>query len=351
MRVIFVAVVGLGFTCSSGCDRAAPESTPTPIASSKTSDQAGDLLRVDPVRLELGELWVGERQVHTVELHNRGPQALDLDVRSSCGCAVLNLPQARLEPGARQTLEVAVTGDGGGGPLRKHVWVRSGTKVLATMPLEAEVRPLWVFDPPVLDFGELVHGSTRRGEVRVRCVEGPMPETVEPRPGRLVQDVVVQAAGDELVVQASFSPEVRPGAHRQFLELACDHPRVPTISIPVSVRVVPAWSVQPERLDLGDVGQSDGAQGTLTVEWRGEGSAATPQASVAFAPVDGPGPALPRLRVELEAIAEGRWTVRVRIPPGSAIGAFLGRVELELQGPDRQMRAIAVSARVVADGG
>ena len=185
-------------------------SSAAPASSSAASAAAGVPATSGPPRLELeqgslhfGRLRENEVRVGQIRFTNAGGSLLSIvDVKTTCGCTVANIPRRTLQPGETGSVEVTFDPSGPGAGQRKYVNIISNslgeTAHVTQVAVEADVDPLLVVEPRILNVGVLRMGE----EFRTFLDVGFLNETFE----------ITRVHTHNPVVQARVLPERRPPA-------------------------------------------------------------------------------------------------------------------------------------------
>lgn len=311
-------------------------------------------LGADSTSHDFGTLWLGETAEHVFRLKNTGSQPLAIgDVRSSCGCALLFLSDRELEPQETAELELRLHADKGPGLLEKSatLFAAGSREVLLTLQFRVQVRELYRIDPPLVDFGDVPLGTSARREARVTLADGGPFQILgaEPRSWCNSAFEALGGEGSGYRVTIELPAEQRIGARLDRVIFATDVPSGVPLAIPVQVRIVPPFTLQPpDSLDLGAVASGRGARATVEIHWQDpdhRGAIARVHAiptTFGGAPVQGESPWL------TATLLADRSTIEVEVKPGSPAGYFLGRVEAH--GDERApfVEMVTISGTVVA---
>jgi hypothetical protein len=183
--------------------------------------------------VDFGTILQGAEPTQTFSVQNTGAGLLRIiDIAAGCGCAAI-LPDRREIP-AGGSGEIQVTFKSGSyeGPQHKTVTVRCNDPEMPVvmLHLRANVKPMFVFDPPLLNFGEMERGSEKTMEVTVRETQG-KPFTLESvtanQPGTRAE-ALPEAGGDGVTrrLRVTCRAEGNPGGFVSQVILRVNRPNV-----------------------------------------------------------------------------------------------------------------------------
>ncbi|MCX7823994.1 MAG: hypothetical protein N2689_00360 [Verrucomicrobiae bacterium] len=148
------------------------------------------------------------------------------------------------------------------GRIRKTITVRSDdpTQPLTNYVYEADVRPIFAFSPPAVDFGvlepgksvehEVVLASTKRKKFAIKRI-------VCANPGLQVEISPSDRASSNYRLKVGFTPPQRPGPVCVRFIVETDEEKFPDPSLLVTGTVAGAVRVEPAALFLGMVRQGE----------------------------------------------------------------------------------------------
>jgi hypothetical protein len=243
------------------------------LAGCQISDAANNSLSplVGPPRLvvpraplDLGQGVPGEELSGEVLLKNGGGEVLRIEkLESGCGCAILNISEKEIAPGAQARLQVAVRIKEEGQHLQFPVHIHSNDpatpETIYTVRADAAA-PLVRSYPAQVEFGEVPVGTTPAKRVTLLKPDG-MPWPVSEPVTALSAHGLAQAdpgcsAGDAgaeaLTLDIRLRPDLSPGS---FTDTISVQPAgsAPRLQIPVHGIIVLRFVVSPSALYFGDV--------------------------------------------------------------------------------------------------
>jgi hypothetical protein len=218
-------------------------------------------IQFDQETVDYGEVLQGTEATRIFTMRNQGKGILRIiDVNTTCECAVM-LPEKReIPPGGSVEMKVTFKTGSLTGPQHKTISVRSNdpNRLVVILHLNARVNPVFVFDPPMLNFGELPRGTEVSREISMRETQG-KPFAVEAVtasiPSLRVEAIPDGDAGGAIRrFKAALAPDRTPGSFVASIAFKVDRPDIkPTLVAQGSVtgRV----SVLPESLFFGTARQ------------------------------------------------------------------------------------------------
>lgn len=196
---------------------------------------------------------------HVFTMHNAGPGTLQIvAIMTGCHCAVAELDSREIPPGGRARVRLEFNTCNFEGPIRKTITVRSSDphQPLADFYYRADVRAVFVFSPPVLDFGVVEPFKRMEREVtltetrgrrfairRVACADPALKAETSP----------CDSGGARHRLRVSFAPQQNSGPFCVRLTAETDQMRFRDPSLLVIGTVAGAVRVEPTALFLGMV--------------------------------------------------------------------------------------------------
>jgi hypothetical protein len=248
-----------------GCQSGKPE----PAANYAGARGGPPRLLVPSSPLDLGQGLPGEELTGSVVLKNSGGELLRIErMEAGCGCALLNLSESAIAPGAEVHLQVIVRIKDEGQRLQFPIRIHSNDPVspetVYTVRAEA-APPLLRTDPARIDFGEVPVGTAPIQRLKLLKPDGspwPASEPVTSESARGLAQVDTgrqqgEARGESLVLDIRPRADVSAGSFSDTLTI-----RVPgsqrAVQVPVQGIVVPRHVVSPSGLYFGDVERQSG---------------------------------------------------------------------------------------------
>lgn len=134
-----------------------------------------------------------------------------LDLLSDCGCAKTEPDVREIPPGGRGQLTITFISGNLNGSINKTVTVRSSDPVHPSKELfiRANVRPVFIFSPPILNLGTIERGQAANGAIVLRETQG--------RPFAVRKVITSQR---DLTAECEPTPASNSVAHRLKIALA-----------------------------------------------------------------------------------------------------------------------------------
>ena len=199
---------------------------------------------------------------HSFPFRNDGTELLQIDdIRTNCGCTVVDRRQRTLAPGDQDSLDVELT-IGSVGKRASDILVFSNTAsspekltIAATFDPEAAANS----DPEKLDLGEISSDFNSSESLAIhaflKTVEQVKISHIESRL-HLVEAQLLEAATSEYRNQfgyyrTDFKLAIRthitnPGKFEDFLTITFEPSSIPPVEIPVTGEVMPKWVITPK---------------------------------------------------------------------------------------------------------
>jgi hypothetical protein len=242
-------------------------------------------LEIDPRRLDFGEAW--EQKEFSWSISLRNPTRYDIFISrlaSGCGCATIN--SAPLSVPAGQTLEVPLTldltaggrsGNDGSRPFSAEIVaiVAGNAPPLKPWTIRGTVRCAYRFEPSRVDFGEsLVVGAPIEPRFVMLAPETPLATLSADcdAPDLASVDLRTVAENGELFeLRITPAASLKRGSHRFQVLLngvGAGGDPIPTVSLPVSLRVFNDLEVLPAHLSFGMLVIGGSAEQTVVLTSR-----------------------------------------------------------------------------------
>ncbi len=111
--------------------------------------------------------------VFTIRNNGAGPLRI-LQVFPGCSCAATELDSSNIPPGGSARLQVTFYSGNFNGPVFKTMTVHSSdpSRPMAALELRADVQPVFIFMPAVLDLGQIERGQAVTREVTMSDAKG-----------------------------------------------------------------------------------------------------------------------------------------------------------------------------------
>lgn len=207
------------------------------------------------------DFGVVDQQVTTprvVTVRNVGAGTLRiLDLLSDCGCARTEPDVREIPPGGVGRLTITFISGNLNGLINKTVTVRSSDPVHPSKPLfiRANVRPVFVFTPPMLDLGKLERGQAAGGEVVLRDTQGrpfAVRRIISPRPDLTAEcEPVAGGNGTARRLKITLAPQRKVGPAFFNVLVETDRQERPALPLMVMCDVAGPVRVLPQTVFLG----------------------------------------------------------------------------------------------------
>jgi len=305
---------------------------------------------VDKPIFDAERVDVGESIVHDFEVRNEGDAPLHVtDVRPACGCTVAEYDKV-IAPGESGKVHAVLDTSNETGGISKGITVLTDDpeNPHIVLTIKAVIAPLIFINPGFARFiqpqlsepgtvGQLLF-TDDFDNLEVLGVESPYPfMTATARPAR-EDELSKEGKGKQWVVEITVDYGKAPvGALADYVAVKTNHPKQPTVQIPVSGFVRPMVVATPHDLDFGDVEiPEDGLTTHVVVKnYDREGMGVSFKRST-----------VPGVTVEVEPVREGHeYTLLVTLPPGLPKGDFSGKIELQLDHPRKKTLEIPVHGK------
>ncbi|MFZ2641362.1 MAG: DUF1573 domain-containing protein [Verrucomicrobiia bacterium] len=200
---------------------------------------------------------------HVFTLLNTGSEKLQIiAIMTGCNCALVEMDSREIPPGGRARVRLDFNTGIFAGPIHKTITVRSSDPdtPLANFFYEADVQPVFMFSPPVLEFGAIAPGKCVEREValyetrgrpfairRIACTE----------PGLKVETSPSGHAASKYHLKITLAPQQNSGPICARLMVETDQKKFSDPNLLLTGTVVGAVRVEPTMLFLGMVRQGE----------------------------------------------------------------------------------------------
>ncbi|PLX98637.1 MAG: hypothetical protein C0623_11545 [Desulfuromonas sp.] len=126
---------------------------------------ATPVLHAEQSTYDFGEVFQGDKVVHTFSFANAGDEPLLIDrVKSSCGCTAALLSSKKLAPGETGTIKATFDSSRFRGRVQKVIYLYGNlpNKTSGRFMLQGEVKPLVGYSPLTLEFGSVKVGQEKK---------------------------------------------------------------------------------------------------------------------------------------------------------------------------------------------
>lgn len=300
---------------------------------------------VDPIQ-DAGTVRKGELIERTFKIRNEGDEPLRiLEVKPSCGCTVADYDRT-IRPGAVGTVKAAVKSAGFDGPIAKSVTVRTNDAANPRLELviKANVSPYVRVRPGYARYLVVEGGgaetstqtlSSQEPGLAILSVESPFPYLqIVPRRA----DEEEGETHPEWKLEMTLAADAPVGPLASHAVVRTNHPKQPTLQIPVSGFVRPVIGVSPPRADFGERQLKEPAVTSLQVRnFSSESVALTSARS-----------SVRGLKAEIRTLNEGTdFELVLTLDPGMPKGPFTGTLVVETTSKQRPRLEIELTGTVL----
>ncbi len=201
-----------------------------------------------------------------------------LDVRTSCGCTIANVPKKYVPPGEKVDIQVKLHTAGRTGPFVGRIFVRTNDKEFPSlsMKIEAEFKLYqgWMTAfPEKIVWEEILFGTPASRIVEImRSGEDPLNFL---RASCDVPQITITEAEEEpndnklkrIRLDILVSPTMPVGPFQANILVETDHSKYPQLEIPIKGEIVPDVKVTPRTLFI-NVASSGPVRRTILLESR-----------------------------------------------------------------------------------
>jgi hypothetical protein len=288
-------------------------------------------IRFDKEVLDFGEVWQGTESAGVFRFFNDGEGVLRIHrVNPSCGCTAILTSRNEIPPGEGGEIQVTFKSGSFSGAQQKTINVQStdSSNRIKVLKVQAMVKPLFVTDPPMLNFGEIDRGREASNVVTIREVQG-KPFTIEKVnstlhfvKGELLPDESGNGAARRFRV--TLMPGGNPGSFAGQITLAINRPNVLPILM-VQGTISGSLSFFPSSLYLGMVREGQAFQ-PQTVKVRARGTKPVEVKSVETG--------VPWIKTELKTVVPGQsYDIHVTVDPQPPPGRFEQAIRITTSDP------------------
>lgn len=225
--------------------------------------QSKPRLIVEKIQHDFGRIMDTASVFIDIPFKNAGTGSLDiLDTHATCGCTLGRLEQTSYAPGQSGLLKVEFKPQGKNGPQLQRITIRSNDPVQpeVTVTITADVEPVVMIEPKLLQFGEIQKGETRTATVKIigRTEDFAATFGTVSNDEALSLEVLstreVEMYGRKLretEVQITLKNKAPVGRLQQSASIRTNDPRMPAVTVQVLGEVVGDLEAGPARLALG----------------------------------------------------------------------------------------------------
>lgn len=309
------------------------------------SEADGPDLRLDSYAWDFGPIEQGAAAFHTFKLMNVGNRDLVITgTRATCSCTSALVAQDTISPG--KTGEAIVTFDSNGrqGGQSQIVYLESNDPISPVVQLRIGglVRPDHVLlSSRSVDFGSPAKGSRATREIHVMDPgDGSVEVTGVTSDSPYVTVSLAQERNDErhgYLVTAIVEANTPVGRVDGNITVSTNHPKEPTVNIPVSVTVKGDIAAFPDMFFLGLLNKGQRAEKTISVSTAGKEPLVIKNVETSFA----------YLSVDIKTEVEGKkYALTAKLNGKSPTGCLKGDVIIHTNYADQPEIKVPVYALV-----
>lgn len=225
--------------------------------------QAKPRLSVEKIQHDFGRIMDTASVYVDVPFRNAGTGELQIiDTHATCGCTVGRLEKTTYAPGESGILKVEFKPQGKNGPQLQRITIRSNDPIQAevTVAITAEVEPVVMIEPKLLQFGEVKKGESRTAKVKVIGRTDDFAATFGTVSSEEALALQVLGTRDielngkklrETEVEITLKPGTPVGRLQQSASIRTNDARMPAVTVQVMGDIVGDLEIGPARLALG----------------------------------------------------------------------------------------------------
>lgn len=301
------------------------------VAPASATDGKPMAVVAEPV-VDAGEVPVGEPIDVVFAIENRGDAPLHVtEVRPTCGCTVAEYDRT-IEPGATGKVRATVDTTSIVGPNAKAITVFTDDPESPRIQLtvQSDVKPFLTVAPGYARFTSFIRDERDQTQsqllsapdfpdLEITGVESPAEFVAVSYREARADERAEGAAGKQWRVDVTLEKSAPVGPVADHVVVRTNHPKQPTVEIPVSGFVRPIVAVTPPSIDFGQVDPSESQEWGVLVRNFGE------QPLV----IEGVTSSVAGLEVKVEPMRDGEQ-FRLVLEPTTAMakGPFHGTAEI-----------------------
>ncbi|MCC6677161.1 MAG: DUF1573 domain-containing protein [Phycisphaerales bacterium] len=225
--------------------------------------QAKPKLVVEKIQHDFGRIMDTASVFIDIPFKNTGTGTLEiLDTHATCGCTLGRLEQTTYAPGQSGILKVEFKPQGKNGPQLQRITIRSNDPVQpeSTIAITAEVEPVVMIEPKLLQFGEIKKGESRTATVKVIGRTEDFAATFGTVSNDEALGLEVLSTRDvelngkklrETEVKVTLKPKAAVGRLQQSASIRTNDPRMPAVTVQIMGDILGDLEAGPARLALG----------------------------------------------------------------------------------------------------
>jgi hypothetical protein len=175
---------------------------------------AAPKLKVENAKYDFGEVFQGEKVLHTFSFKNEGDETLEIDrVRSSCGCTAVLLSEKSLPPGGQGEVRANFDSTRFRGAVSKTIYLYNNDpeRPIMQLHLKGTVLEVVAAEPHQVNFGTVTAGQSVETNVVLSNQGDKKLEIGKPR--ATATELLVKMAkadfdqGDKVTIELKFTPK------------------------------------------------------------------------------------------------------------------------------------------------
>lgn len=218
-----------------------PEKVTTPRVLTYTSPKSA--LKIAPDNVDFGEVKVTERKDVTVQVENPGTTAVKVeDVKGSCGCLKVDMPERTIEPGKSVTLSLGFTGQSGKRPESYTVSLTTNEegRPKIVLPVKGKVIQTFIVDPMTMYFEDAAKGVAKVQEATITRVDGKpfviKAVTAQHKELSFKWEPIAGSNASAYKIFVTLTG-IEPCSFTEGAAILTDHPTVPAMPLHIGARV------------------------------------------------------------------------------------------------------------------
>lgn len=223
----------------------APKTAPKTVAVTPETLPAApvSVLKIMPGSVDFGEVKVIESKTVRVLIENPGALAVTIeDLKGSCGCLKLDMPEKKIESGKSAALTLTFTGQSGKRPEAYTVTLITNEdgRPRVTLPVKGKVIQTFIVEPMTLYFEDAAKGVPKTQEATITRVDG-KPFVIKAVSAQHKElsfkwEPVAGSNASAYKIYATLTG-IEPGSFTEGAAILTDHPTVPAMPLHIGARI------------------------------------------------------------------------------------------------------------------
>lgn len=225
--------------------------------------QAKPRLVVEKIQHDFGRIMDTASVYVDIPFRNTGTGTLEiLDTHATCGCTLGRLEKTSYAPGESGILKVEFKPQGKNGPQLQRITIRTNDPVQAeaSVSITAEVEPVVMVEPKMVQFGEVKKGESRSAIIKIIGRTEDFAATFgtvsndESLALKVLETRPVELNGKKLretTVQLTLKPGSAVGHLQQSASVRTNDSRMPAVTVQVLGEIIGDLEIAPARAALG----------------------------------------------------------------------------------------------------